>query len=161
MDLLPSPGHLVAFLVPVDLAMSIIAATILSIVVVSCPAWQWETQKSAQIGTTECLVHNPDILLLNRITAFLQNCHTGVLPVEVSPHRIIAACKAFWAIASLSGSNQASGMVKAPPLDPSSHYDAVARASWTLYPLMSVYSVSAETMVLWCSFRAIEGDLIK
>ncbi|KAF7367077.1 hypothetical protein MSAN_00967100 [Mycena sanguinolenta] len=108
------------------------------------------------------LVHNPEVYLLDRILDFLQNCYTGALPTEVSQRRIIASHKAFWAIASLSDSDQSSGLANAPPLDLSQIYDTVYKGPLgDLADSLSVYSVPAATMILWSMFCTVRNDLLK
>ncbi|KAJ6471334.1 hypothetical protein C8R45DRAFT_1164950 [Mycena sanguinolenta] len=106
------------------------------------------------------LVQHPDVCLLDRILGFYRSCHTGAFSPSMSQHRIIASHQAFWAITSLSDSNQSSGIGNAPPLDFSHIYHNVYRTSLESHPV-SLYSVPAATMILWSMFYTIRNDLLK
>ncbi|KAF7336181.1 hypothetical protein MVEN_02165600 [Mycena venus] len=106
-------------------------------------------------GHIRRLIHNSDVGLLHRIVDFLGTCYTGVLSVEASQRRIIISCKAFWAIASLSTSYPAS-----PALDLSDIY-IIIHSPRTRNLSISPYFLSAAVMMLWSTFLAIQGDLIK
>ncbi|KAF8199281.1 hypothetical protein K438DRAFT_2016065 [Mycena galopus ATCC 62051] len=106
------------------------------------------------------LVHAPEIRLLDRIVGLLKNSYTGVLSVDANQRRIISSCKAFWAVASLSDSTRASGLVNAPPLDLSRILHPVVHAPQAPYSGISLYSVPAATMILWSMFHAFKSDLL-
>jgi hypothetical protein len=54
------------------------------------------------------LMEDPDVQLFRRIQSFLDSCHSGLLPPEVSKRRQISCFKTLWALASLSHSGASS-----------------------------------------------------
>jgi hypothetical protein len=137
--------------------------------------WGPHGQRYAYREHIRALIQNPDVQLLNRIVALLDSCHAGILSSAASQRRAIACYKAFWAIASLSISNQSSNepniahaldlatCIRSMLRDPANSF-VLSFPHRSMLPANSdtaPYFISAWEMVQWSTFFAIKGHLFK
>ncbi|KAF7352095.1 hypothetical protein MVEN_01172300 [Mycena venus] len=108
------------------------------------------------------LIQNPDTRLLLRIGALIDSCDTGLLSSDGSRRRMNICLKALWAIGTIS---KPASML-APNRwdmdyigsdDQALDLGEICNEIW--FPSDSDIALSAQAMMLWSTFRAIEPDL--
>ncbi|KAJ7145556.1 hypothetical protein C8R44DRAFT_655501 [Mycena epipterygia] len=112
------------------------------------------------------LLNNPDVELQSRIQHLFDSCKTGILSVKDSKRRRIACCKALWVIASLCGTRSVWRSKNRKALDfggfinlqqgPFSRYHSLQQED----PEVLQYLISAKAQMIWCTFCAVQDDLI-
>jgi hypothetical protein len=137
--------------------------------------WGPHGQRYAYQEHVRALIRNPDVQLLNRVGALLDSSHAGILSPGASQRRAIACYKAFWAIASLSISDQSSDQPNiAHALDLATCIRSMLRDSvnplvhpFWYHSMLSAnldtapYFISACAMIQWSTFFAIKRHLFK